>query len=106
MAALTPYHLRLLNARGEVVESFPAAPLAQLVLLASARVADFDAYQTVWRVLKQTGGLYARPFISVPPPVAKGRRKQPAPARPLIVHVVSAQLFHVPEQGDVGRSPV
>lgn len=100
MAALTSYHLRLLNARGELVESFPAAPLAQLVPLAAARVADFDAYQTVWRVLKQTGGLYARPFRGLPPPVVKGKRKQPEPAGPFIVHVVSAALFHVSEKAE------
>lgn len=98
MATLTPYHLRLLDARGEVVESFPAAPLAQLVPLAAARVLDFDAYQTVWRVLKSTGGLYARPFRGLPAPVAKGKRKAGPVPGPFIVHVVSAALYHVPEK--------
>lgn len=100
MATLTPYHLRLLNARGEVMESYPAAPLAQLVPLAAARAVDFDAYQTVWRILKQTGGLYARPFASIPAPAVKGKRKPVAPTGPLIVHIVSAALFHVPEKVD------
>lgn len=98
MPTLTPYHLRLLNARGEVIDSFPAAPLAQLVPLAAARVVDFDAYQTVWRILKQTGGLYARPFLAVSIPAAKGKRKPAAPTGPLIVHIVSATLFYVPEK--------
>jgi len=93
MPTIIPYYLRILDARGEVVETFPSAPLAQLVPLVVERVADFDTYQTVWRILKQTGGLYARPFLSIPPPVAKGRRKRPAV--PLIVHVVSAPLYHV-----------
>lgn len=93
MASLVPYYLRILDARGEVVENFPAAPLAQLVPLAAERVADFDAYQTVWRVLKRTGGLYARPFTSAPVTVGKGKRKRTAV--PLIVHLVSAPLYHV-----------
>lgn len=95
MAAFVPYYLFLRDARGEVIESFAPAPLSQLVALVTGRVADFDAYQTVWRVLKQSGGLYARPFLSVPPPVAKGKRKLPAPAVPLIVHFVAAKLYHV-----------
>lgn len=95
MASFTAYHLRILNARGELVESFPPGLLSQLVRLAAERVTDFDAYQTVYRVLKQTGGLYARPFLPpAPAPGAKGKRK-PAPSGPLIVHVVSAQLYHV-----------
>jgi hypothetical protein len=95
MAAFVSYYLRLLNARGEVVESFAPAPLSELVRLAAERVADFDAYPTVYRVLRATGGLYARPFLAVPPVPVKGRRKQPAPAGPFIVHVVSAKLYHV-----------
>lgn len=96
MASFTAYHLRILDARGELVESFPPGLLSELVRLATERVADFDAYQTVYRVLKQTGGLYARPFLAVPPPpAAKGKRKQPAPAGPFIVHVVSAKLYHI-----------
>lgn len=97
MASFTTYYLRILDARGELVESFPPGLLSQLVRLASERVADFDTYQTVYRVVKSTGGLYARPFMGLPPaPVAKGKRKQPAPAAvPFIVHVVSAQLYHI-----------
>jgi hypothetical protein len=95
MASFVPYYLRILDARGQVVESFPSAPLAQLIPLVAARAADFDTYQTVWRVLKQTGGLYARPFLSIPEPAGRGRRKRPA--LPIIVHVVSAPLFHVGE---------
>lgn len=96
MASFTAYHLRILDARGELVESFPPGLLSELVRLATERVADFDAYQTVYRVLRQTGGLYARPFLAVPPVVTKGKRKQPAPAAgPFIVHVVSAKLYHV-----------
>ena len=91
MAAFVSYYLRVLDARGELVESFAPGPLSELVRLAADRVTDFDAYQTVYRVLRQTGGLYARPFMSVP---ALGKRKAPAPA-PLIVHVVSAALYHV-----------
>jgi hypothetical protein len=100
MASFTAYHLRILDARGELVESFPPGLLSELVRLAAERVADFDAYQTVYRVLKQTGGLYARPFLALPPvPVAKGKRKQePVPAGPFIVHVVSAKLNHIEQK--------
>lgn len=97
MAAFVPYYLRLLDARGDVVESFAPAPLSEQVRLATERVADFDAYNTVYRVLRQTGGLYARPFMAAPAPVAKGKRKQAA-AGPLIVHVVSAKLYHVEQK--------
>jgi hypothetical protein len=96
MAAFVSYYLRILDARGELVESFAPGPLSEQVRLATERVTDFDAYQTVYRVLKQTGGLYARPFISAPAPVAKGKRK-PAIA-PLIVHVVAAPLYHVDQK--------
>ncbi|RZK30517.1 MAG: hypothetical protein EOO61_19170 [Hymenobacter sp.] len=95
MASFTAYHLRILNARGELVESFPPGLLSELVRLAADRVADFDAYQTVYRVLRHTGGLYARPFLALPSAPVKGKRKQPAPAGPFIVHVVSAKLYHV-----------
>lgn len=95
MASFTAYHLRILNARGELVESFPPGLLSELVRLATGRVAEFDAYQTVYRVLKQTGGLYARPFLALPPAPVKGKRKQPVSGGPLIVHVVSAQLYHI-----------
>jgi hypothetical protein len=98
MASYTAYHLRILDARGELVESFPPGLLSQLVRLAAERVTDFDTYQTVYRVLKATGGLYARPFLPLPPAPVKGKRKQPAPGGPLIVHVVSAQLYHVEEK--------
>lgn len=100
MASFTAYHLRILDARGELVESFPPGLLSELVRLATERVADFDSYQTVYRVLSQTGGLYARPFLAPPPaPVAKGKRKQPVPAAgPFIVHVVSAKLYHVDQK--------
>jgi hypothetical protein len=98
MASFIAYHLRILDARGELVESFPPGLLSELVRLATDRVADFDAYQTVYRVLKQTGGLYARPFLALPPASVKevkGKRKQPVPTGPFIVHVVSAKLYHV-----------
>lgn len=100
MAAFTAYYLRILDARGELVESFPPGLLSQLVRLVSERVADFDAYQTVYRVVRATGGLYARPFMALPPaPVTKGKRKQPVPAAgPFIVHVVSAELYHVEQK--------
>lgn len=87
----TSYYLRLLNARGELVESFPPASLATLVRIAEAKVLDLDKYPTVYRVLRLTGGLYARPFLSAP--VAKA--KKPVPAAPLIVHIVSANLYHL-----------
>ncbi|RZJ86217.1 MAG: hypothetical protein EOO60_13730, partial [Hymenobacter sp.] len=95
MAAFVPYYLRLLDARGDVVESFAPAPLSEQVRLAAARVADFDAYNTVYRVLRQTGGLYARPFLPVVAPAVKGRRKQAPPVGPYIVHMVAAKLYHV-----------
>lgn len=96
MASFTAYHLRILNARGELVESFPSGLLSELVRLATERVADFDAYQTVYRVLKQTGGLYARPFLA--PASVPGEGTQPGPAGPFIVHVVSAKLYHVDQK--------
>ena len=98
MAAFVSYYLRLLNARGELVESFAPAPLSELVRLAAERVADFDAYPTVYRVLRQTGGLYARPFLALPAPPVKGKGKQLAPTGPFIVHVVSAKLYHVEQK--------
>jgi hypothetical protein len=98
MAASVSYYLRILDARGELIESFPPAPLSEQVRLVAERVADFDAYPTVYRVLRQTGGLYARPFLALPAPVVKGKRKQPAPISPLIVHVVSAKLYHVEQK--------
>lgn len=97
MAAFVSYYLRIMDARGELLESFPPGPLSEQVRLVAERVADFDAYQTVYRVLRQTGGLYARPFISAPAPVAKGKRK-PAAAAPVIVHVVSAPLYHIDQK--------
>ena len=96
MAAFVSYYLRILDARGELLESFAPGPLSEQVRLVTERVTDFDAYQTVYRVLKQTGGLYARPFVSAPAPVGKGKRK-PAPA-PVIVHVVAAPLYHVEQK--------
>lgn len=98
MAASVTYYLRLLDARGELVESFAPGPLSELVRLAAARVADFDAYQTVYRVLRQMGGLYARPFLGLPPVPVKGKRKQVATPGPFIVHVVSAKLYHVDQK--------
>ena len=98
MASFTTYYLRLLNARGELVESFPPGLLSELVRVATSRVADFDAYQTVYRVLRATGGLYARPFLGLSPAPAKGKRKQLERPGPFIVHVVSARLYHVPDQ--------
>lgn len=92
MGSFTAYHLRILDARGELVESFPPGLLSELVRLATERVADFDAYQTVYRVLRQTGGLYARPFLA---PIVDSEGTQPGPAGPFIVHVVSAKLYHV-----------
>lgn len=97
MASFTAYHLRILDARGELVESFPSGLLSELVRLATERVADFDAYQTVYRVLKQTGGLYARPFLA-PAPVLGAEGTQPGPNGPFIVHVVSAKLYHVDQK--------
>lgn len=97
MAAFVPYYLRLLDARGDVVESFAPAPLSEQVRLAAERVTDFDAYNTVYRVLRQTGGLYARPFQAVSSPVTKGKRKAGLTG-PLIVHVVSAKLYHVDQK--------
>lgn len=94
MASFTAYHLRILDARGELIESFPPGLLSELVRLATERVADFDAYQTVYRVLKQTGGLYARPFLA-PALVSSTDESQPSPVGPLIVHVVSAKLYHI-----------
>ena len=96
MAVSISYYLRLLDARGELVESFPPAPLSEQVRLATERVADFDAYPTVYRVLRQMGGLYARPFMSAPIVVPKGKRK--LPIVPLIVHVVAAPLYHVDQK--------
>ena len=94
MASFISYYLRILDARGELVESFAPAPLTVQVRIAAEKVADFDTYPTVYRVLRLTGGLYARPFLAAPAP--KGKRKRVA--SPLIVHVVSAELYHIDQK--------
>jgi hypothetical protein len=86
------YYLRLLNVRGELVESFAPGPLTAMVKLAADKVGDFDKYPTVYRVIRLTGGLYARPFQPLPPQ-PKARRKKAQ--TPLIVHIVSADLYHL-----------
>jgi hypothetical protein len=89
------YYLRLLDARGELVESFAPAALTSVVKLASEKVADFDKYATVYRVIRLTSGLYARPFMPIPPPKTAKRKK---PITPLIVHIVSAELYHLDQK--------
>lgn len=87
---VSSYYLRLLDARGELVESFAPASLTTLVKITSEKIPDFDAYSTVYRVLRLTGGLYARPFLAAAPE-GKKRKKSTSP---LIVHIVSANLYH------------
>jgi hypothetical protein len=85
------YYLRLLDARGDLVESFPPASLTTLVKTATDKVAEFDKYPTVYRVLRLTGGLYARPFLPLTPTTRTKSKKKPGP---LIVHIVAAELYH------------
>jgi hypothetical protein len=89
------YYLRLLDARGGLVESFAPASLSAVVRLAADKVADFDKYATVYRVIRLTNGLYARPFMPVPPEKVAKRKK---PVTSLIVHIVSADLYHLDQK--------
>jgi hypothetical protein len=94
MASPSSYYLRLLDARGELVQSFSPGSLTALVKLASEKVTDFDKYATVYRVLRLTGGLYARPFFSLPSPKARSKKT----VVPLIVHIVSADVYHLDQK--------
>jgi len=93
MASPSAYYLQLLDSRGELIQTFPPASLTSIVNLASEQVSEFDKYSTVYRVLRLTNGLYARPFT---PLLSVSKRKQ---LRPYIVHIVSAELYH-----SLGRS--
>ena len=97
MASPASYYLRLIDARGELIESFAPASLTTLVKTASEKVSGFDKYSTVYRVLRLTGGLYARPFFTVSVPTKPKQKKAPSPA-PVIVHIVAADLYHIDQK--------
>jgi len=77
------YHLLLIDARGQLVRGFPPMLLPEAVSKASQHVSGMEAYQTVYRRVRLTGGLYSSSF----PSTAEGDA-------PLVVHIVTATLFY------------
>lgn len=77
------YHLLLIDARGQLLRGFPPMLLPEAVSTASQHVSAMEAYQTVYRRIRLTGGLYSSSF----PSNVDG-------AAPLVVHIVTATLFY------------
>lgn len=77
------YRLLFLDSRGNIVREFPPMLLPEAVSRASEHVAKMEAYQTVYRRIRLTGGLYSSSFPS----------KNEGDA-PLVVHIVTATLFY------------
>lgn len=85
------YHLLLIDARGNLVRTFPPMLLPEAVSKASDLVSKMEAYQTVYRRLRLTGGLYSSSF----PSLKEGDV-------PLVVHIVNAILFYPDSPPAVG----
>lgn len=77
------YHLLLIDARGKLVRTFPPMLLPEAVNRASELVSKMEAYQTVYRRIRLTGGLYSSSFSA-----------QKDGEAPLVVHIVNTLLFH------------
>lgn len=77
------YRLLFLDPRGNTIREFPPMLLPEAVSRASEHVAKMEAYQTVYRRIRLTGGLYSSSFPS----------KTEGDA-PVVVHIVTATLFY------------